>query len=166
MEPEAGTSSGAASQTSEPFLETYLPYLLRRADQALSAAFYDALNTHGVPRSEWRVLAVLHEHGSLSVRDLTHRSLSPQPTVTHAVSRLEERGLVQRIRGTHDKRQRFVSMTPEGEALTATLILDAQRLERAVLDDAGIGSLDELASGLRKLIAGVERHDQVEVHHD
>ena len=45
------------------FLDDYLPYLLRRADQTLSAAFYATLTECGVARSEWRVLAVLEELG-------------------------------------------------------------------------------------------------------
>ena len=46
-----------------PFLGRYLPYLLRQADQTLSAPFYAALNRSGVARSEWRVLVVLEELG-------------------------------------------------------------------------------------------------------
>ncbi len=153
------------------FLDGYLPYLLRRADQALSAAFYEALNQNGVPRSDWRVIAVLHELGSLSIAELTHRSLSPQPTVTHAVSRLEERGLVKRVQGKDDKRQRFVSLTKKGSTLTASLIAEAEELQRTVLDDAGVGDLTDLVTGLQKLIVGVGHPSEVgrqqgEPHHD
>ncbi|MEL0075369.1 MAG: MarR family transcriptional regulator, partial [Ilumatobacter sp.] len=81
------------------FLDEYLPYLLRRADQTLSAPFYAVLNRYGVARSEWRVLAVLAESGEVGVVDLANAALSPQPTVTHALRRLEERGLVVRKHG-------------------------------------------------------------------
>jgi DNA-binding MarR family transcriptional regulator len=133
------------------FLDSYLPYLLRQADQALSADFYEALNEQGVQRSEWRVIAVLHERGSLSMRDLTVTALSPQPTVTHAVSRLEKRGLVQRLQGTDDRRQRFVSLTPRGEELAGTLIAEARRLEIDVLQRSGAGDLSQLLEALRLL---------------
>jgi DNA-binding MarR family transcriptional regulator len=133
------------------FLDSYLPYLLRQADQALSADFYEALNQRGVQRSEWRVIAVLHERGSLSMRDLTVTALSPQPTVTHAVARLEKRGLVQRLQGTDDRRQRFVSLTPQGEELAAALIAEARALEIAMLQRSGAGDLTELLDGLRLL---------------
>ncbi|NDH23654.1 MAG: MarR family transcriptional regulator, partial [Actinobacteria bacterium] len=104
------------------FLDDYLPYLLRRADQTLSEAFYAVLTESGVARSEWRVLAVLEEIGPLSVLDLTDAALSPQPTVTHAVRRLEARGLVTRTAGATDRRQRIVAITEEGAALTRRLI--------------------------------------------
>lgn len=138
-----------------PFLDAYLPYLLRQADQAISAAFYDVLTKERVPRSDWRVLAVLSEYRELSIRDLTDRSLSPQPTVTHSVRRLEERGLVQRVQGVSDKRQRFVSITESGDELTKRLIDEAKKLERTALNRAELDDLAQLADGLRRLTAAV-----------
>ncbi len=141
------------------FLDSYLPYLLRQADQTLSVAFYEELASRGVQQSEWRVLAVLHERGSMSMRELTHVALSPQPTVTHAVSRLEKRGLVHRLVGTDDKRQRFVSTTADGADLTASLILAASKLEADVLATAGVGDVAALISGLTKLHRKLEAAD-------
>lgn len=140
--------------TTAGFLDSYLPYLLRRADQTLSEPFYAVLNRYGVARSEWRVMAVLEELGELSVADLAAAALSPQPTVTHALRRLEERGLVQRTLGTTDKRQRFISLTATGSTLTTTLIAEATALETEALADAG--DISELAEQLRALTTIVE----------
>ncbi len=120
-----------------PFLADYLPYLLRQADQTLSAPFYAVLAERGVARSEWRVLAVLADLGELTVQALATASLSPQPTVTHALRRLEARGLVRRDPGAEDRRQRIVSVTPDGARLTIELMDEARRLESAALADAG-----------------------------
>lgn len=139
---------------SVPFLDTYLPYVLRQADQTLSAPFYGVLNQYGVARSEWRVLAVLHDLGEMGVIELSTAALSPQPTVTHAVRRLEERGLVTRTPGATDKRQRVVAMTEGGTALTATLVAEAKRLEVELLDEAG--ELTSLIDQLRTLTANIE----------
>lgn len=136
------------------FLEEYLPYILRRADQALSADLYALLNTHGVARSEWRVLAVLEERGPLTVLDLAEAALSPQPTVTHAVRRLEERDLVSREPGTTDRRQRIITITDAGSTLTRMLIAEAQRLQAEAFVAAG--GPDDLVERLRELITAVE----------
>jgi len=136
------------------FLDDYLPYLLRRADQTLSEAFYAVLTESGVARSEWRVLAVVEELGPLSVLDLTDAALSPQPTVTHAVRRLEARSLVTRTAGATDRRQRIVAVTEEGAALTRRLIRAARRLETAALADLGGG--EDLVEPLRRLISSLE----------
>jgi MarR family transcriptional regulator, organic hydroperoxide resistance regulator len=141
---------------SENFLQSYLPYLLRQADQTLSAPFYDVLTMHGVARSEWRLLAVLEELGELSVLELTAAALSPQPTVTNALKRLEKQGFVERTHGTEDRRQRFVSITPSGSTLTRTLIAEATRLSEEVLANAG--DLSELVSQLKHLTAAIVEH--------
>lgn len=136
------------------FLDQYLPYLLRRADQTLSAPFYAHLDQAGIARSEWRVMAVLHESGAMGVVDLAAAALSPQPTVTHAVRRLEDRHLVRRERGVHDRRQRIVALTSAGAELTQALIDQATRLQREAL--AGAGNVAELVANLGELMAGVE----------
>ena len=136
-------------KSDEGFLAGYLPYLLRQADQALSAPFYGRLNVHGVARSEWRVLAALHEKGELRVADLAIVALSPQPTVTNALRRLEERGLVVRVAGTDDKRQRLVSITPAGASLAATLVREASALQQDALSQ--VGDLSDLVNSLKKL---------------
>ncbi len=139
---------------SPTFLDSYVPYLLRRADQTLSDGFYATLNEFGVARSEWRVLAVLEELGPLSVLELTDAALSPQPTVTHAVRRLEERGLVVRTESASDRRRRIVTITDAGAELTRDLMAEALRLEADALAD--VGELAELVDRLRSLIASVE----------
>lgn len=141
--------------TSDPsFLSTYLPYLLRQADQALSAPFYSVLTRYGIARSEWRVLAVLNEFDELCVADLAAEALSPQPTVTHALRRLEKRNLVARTPGKHDKRQSFTSITASGAALTTTLLGEARQLEAEALAEAG--DLSELRRQLHQLTAVLE----------
>lgn len=136
------------------FLGSYLPYLLRQADQVLSAPFYAVLTHYGVARSDWRVLAVLAELGEVTVLDLAFASLSPQPTVTHSLRRLEKQGLVSRTRGAHDKRQRFISITPAGSKLTTTLMAEAKTLETDALADAG--DLSELVAQLKELTTSLQ----------
>lgn len=150
------------AQSSSGFLNSYLPYVLRQADQTLSAPFYALLTRYDVARSEWRVLAVLQELGELCIADLSAAALGPQPTVTHAVRRLEKRGLVTRTTGTDDRRQRFVSMTPSGSALTATLIHEANELASAALAEAG--DLSDLLDQLHELTSIVEAHIQRRAH--
>ena len=140
------------------FLDGYLPYLLRKADQTLSAPFYEVLTQAGVARSEWRVIAVLAELGEMRVADLAVAALSPQPTVTHALRRLEERGLVSRTVGV-DRRERLVALTTAGDDLTASLIAEAIRLEAEALDDAGVARGDgvaDLVDHLRDLTDSLE----------
>jgi DNA-binding MarR family transcriptional regulator len=110
------------------FLDGYLPYLLQRADQLLSARFHDRLAEQRLQTSEWRVLAVLADGGPQPVGALTRHSLLPQPTTTHAVGRLEERGFVRRRLDRDDGRVRIVELTAAGRRI-------ALRLMKAANDD-------------------------------
>ena len=136
------------------FLGRYLPYLLRKADLTLSESFYAVLARAGVARSEWRLLSVLEDLGDLRVADLAVAALSPQPTVTHALRRLEDRGMVIKTVDGEDRRQRVVALTPAGSTLTRALIADATQLEAKAL--AGADGLEELAQRLRGLTSFLE----------
>ncbi len=68
---------------SDPLLDNYLPYLLQKADHLLSKRFHSSLQEAGVQVSEWRVLAVLADHGSLSVQQVADIALLFQKLVEH-----------------------------------------------------------------------------------
>ena len=121
----------------------------------LSAPFYRVLADYDVGRSEWRVLAVLEDLGQMTVLELAAAALSPQPTVTHAVRRLEKRGLVTRSTDADDKRRRMIAITGSGTELTRTLIAQASNLEADVLSE--VGDMSELATMLGQLTSRVEQ---------
>jgi len=74
--------------------------------------------------------------------------------VTHALRRLEDRGLVTKTVDGEDRRQRVVALTPAGSTLTRALIADATLLEVEAL--AGADELEELAQRLRGLTRFLE----------
>ena len=117
----------------------------------LSLRFLVELLAGGVQMSEWRVLAVLDASGDRTITALTDDTMLPQPTVTHAVARLEERGDVERRQGTTDRRQRNVALTADGAAKVAGHIAQARAHERAALAEAGRTG-DELRRILREVI--------------
>jgi DNA-binding MarR family transcriptional regulator len=136
----------------EPFLDQYLPYVLQRTDQLLSARFVAELRRRDVEVSEWRVLAVLREVGPSSVAALSERILLPQPTTSHAVSRLAGLGLVRRTVGEHDGRQRIVTLTPAGRRRASELVAAAGRALDRTLADTGIDIDPSLLPTLSALI--------------
>ncbi|MDY7099823.1 MAG: MarR family transcriptional regulator [Actinomycetota bacterium] len=138
------------------FLDGYLPYLLHRADSLLSVDLHHELAEEHVQVSEWRVLTVLRDRGPLSIGALAERTMLPQPTVTHAVARLERKGYVARSSGRSDRRQRFVSNTEEGAALASTLVERAAALEDAALAELGADERARLVRVLQELIGGLE----------
>jgi DNA-binding MarR family transcriptional regulator len=135
------------------FFDEYLPYLLQRADQIVSREFHRELAGKGIEVSEWRVLAVLHEVGPTSITDVAIRTMLPQPTASHAVRRLVERGDVTSTQSDGDRRQRVVTLTRSGRALARRLVTSARRHEAAALGDA---DATRLRTALRTLVSDIE----------
>jgi DNA-binding MarR family transcriptional regulator len=110
----------------------------------------------GLSPSQQSALAVISNHGPLTLGDLAEHERVAPPTITKVVSKLECDGLVIRTPDPSDRRVCRVEVSPEGAALleevrrrtTAWLTerisqLDAERQRR--LADA-LDVLDELIS--------------------
>ena len=94
--------------------------------------------THGVRRQQHWVLIALSE-GPRRMTDLAQCAQTSQASLTGIVDRLEEAGLVVRMRSAHDRRVVEVAVTPSGEeALASAMTSIAQRLETVIapLDEA------------------------------
>lgn len=73
-----------------------------------------------------QVMMHLAQHGSVPMGDLATGIGTSFSALTELVDRLEERGMVERVRSTKDRRQIMVQLTPERAAL-ATQVLDERR---------------------------------------
>ena len=128
-----------ASRTSD--IRTVLDSL-RRIVQSLRVSARAAERLHGISGAQLFVLQQLAEDGPHSVGSLAARTFTHQSSVSVVVSRLVERGLVQRRDGTDDARRTEVALTARG---------------RALLRRAPEAAQARLIAGLRRL-APHERH--------
>ena len=71
----------------------------------------------GITYSQYLVLLVLWENGSLPVNDIARRLMLETNTITPLLQRMEKAKLVKRSKGKEDSRQRIVSLTKKGTAL-------------------------------------------------
>jgi MarR family transcriptional regulator, 2-MHQ and catechol-resistance regulon repressor len=101
--------------------------------------------------AELRILRMLREGGSLPMNRFSAETLLSQPTITSIVDKLEERGLVDRVRSREDRREVLIAITPKGdETYTKGMELHRQFVKRAF---AGlkVDEVNQLASLLGKL---------------
>ena len=77
------------------------------------------LRSHGLDLGEYQILMCLEEAPDRSLRmsQLAERVHQSRSRLTHAISRLEGRGLVSRQRSQRDGRGVYATLTPEGFAL-------------------------------------------------
>ena len=135
-------------------LHSFLPYQLSIAANAVSriiAAAYQQQFDLSVP--EWRLIAVLHEHGDCTQQDLVGLTLMDKVAVSRAAIALSKRRLVSRAPDAHDGRARRLRLSKSGQDLH-------QRIAPAALDyEAQLVasfSASEIAA-LREMLGRIEK---------
>lgn len=87
----------------------------------------------GMSVAELRILRVLREHGSSPMNRFCPETLLSQPTITGIVDKLEDRGLVERVRNQEDRREVLIAITSKGvEALKRGEDLHRRYVERSL----------------------------------
>lgn len=101
--------------------------------------------------ADLRILRVLRDQGSSPMNRFASETMLSPPTITGVVDKLEERGLVERVRNPEDRREILIAITQKGTiTLTMGEELHKRFLDRSlsVLSDA---ELRQLASLMKKL---------------
>ena len=101
--------------------------------------------------SELRILRVLREQGSSPMNRFCAETMLSQPSITGLVDKLEERGLVERVRSREDRREVLIAITEKGnQTYSKGMELHGQFVEKALsaLEDDEAKSLVSL---LKKL---------------
>lgn len=98
-------------------LDDMVCWNLYSAARAVTAAYRPLLEPLGLTYPQYLVLANLWEHGDQTVGGLVERLQSDYGTMTPLLKRLEQHGLVRRVRSAADERTVRISLTAEGDAL-------------------------------------------------
>jgi len=107
----------------------------------------------GIPRREWRLLAVLGESGELQPSELARRADLDRARTSRALAGLQARGLVERQAVASDRRLARVALTDQGRALHARMLPRVAAINGAMLaglDDEGVERLDALLDALQR----------------
>ncbi|MBZ5550895.1 MAG: MarR family transcriptional regulator [Acidobacteriia bacterium] len=97
--------------------EAYLA-LLRTAD-ALQSSMESKLKEFGLTGTQYNALRILRGAGpeGLPCSEIGERMITHDPDITRLLNRLEQRGLVERIRDQHDRRVIYGKITTAGQKL-------------------------------------------------
>jgi MarR family transcriptional regulator, 2-MHQ and catechol-resistance regulon repressor len=122
-----------------------------KAMRALTRYAAAGIEDTGLGDSDFRVLEILLHKGPLPVNtigpivDLTPGSISI------AVDRLVEKGLVSRMESTEDRRVRIVALTPRGKDLIAAAFRKHSGQMRRVFSELNPEELRGLEAALKKI---------------
>ena len=107
----------------------------------------------GIPRREWRLLAVLGQGGELQPSELAERAELDRARTSRALASLQARGLVERRTVASDRRLALVGLTDEGRALHGRMLPRVTAINGALLTrltDAQVAALDFLLGALQQ----------------
>ncbi len=114
----------------------------------------------GVAPSHGDVLALLFMQGEATMRELAAFAHRTKPTMTVLVDKLEEMGLVRRMKAVDDARGVVVSLTPSGESLRGAFESISQRLVGSVYAPLTRSEGAELERLLAKVLSGLEKSSE------
>jgi len=98
-----------------------LPQLFLKAREELLCHFRPIITHFGLTEQQWRILRTLSEMEQLEPREICEHCHILSPSMTGVLSRMEEMGLVSRVRMPEDQRRVIVRLTPKSEQLVSEL---------------------------------------------
>src|SRR5271167_1811642 len=125
--------------------------VLMKAFHATAKYLYAGLEETGIDETDFRVLEVLLNKGPLPVNTIGPKVNLTPGSISTAVDRLVERGLVSRIESPEDRRVRVVSLTTKGKDLIAPIFRKHAVEIRNVFADASPKELRSLEMPLKKI---------------
>lgn len=124
---------------------------LARAADAVSQALQPALQEHELTESQFGVLEALYHLGPLCQSELAAKILRTGGNLTLIVDKLENQGLVRRVRRPEDRRFVEVHLTVPGEALVRRVFPGHARRAALVFRALSATEQRELARLCRRL---------------
>jgi DNA-binding MarR family transcriptional regulator len=134
-----------------PFpLDNQICFTLYATSMAINRTYKPMLDAMGITYPQYLVLNVLGEDDGATIGAIAARLSLESSTVTPAVKRMEQAGLVSRQRSAVDERQVQVRLTEAGRALLVQSECLGQTLfEKSGLTGEQLEALNQQVKGLR-----------------
>jgi DNA-binding MarR family transcriptional regulator len=127
---------------------------LMRAQQIVLSRLEDVVRPFGLSYARYEVLTLLSftKAGELPLNKIGNRLQVRPPSVTAAVNKLEEQGLVERVPHPHDRRTTLARLTARGREMAeaSTLALNNGPFAEPGIDRAQAQSLIQILDDLRR----------------
>jgi MarR family 2-MHQ and catechol resistance regulon transcriptional repressor len=125
--------------------------VLVKAFHAAAKYLYAGLEETGIDDTDFRILEVLLNKGPLPVNTIGPKVHLTPGSISVAIDRLLDRGLVSRVESPEDRRVRVVSLTAKGKELIAPIFRKHAAEIRKVFADASPKELQALETTLKKI---------------
>lgn len=125
--------------------------VLMKAHRSLAALMEQSIASLGIGLSDFILLEALLHKGTMSISQLGEKVQLANSSMTAAVDRLVQRGLVLRLSDEADRRVRTVDLTPCGRTLIRKLYQKHERDIDALMEPLCASERAALRGSLKKL---------------
>jgi DNA-binding MarR family transcriptional regulator len=133
------------------FLAGLIGYMLRRAQLAVYQDFFRTFAPIGIRPAQLAVLAILERNPGLKQTEIAAALGIKRTNFVGLVNSLEERGLIERRAGNHDRRSSAIHLTEAGKVLVRRLRRMVERHERRITAGFDDGERRQLLAMLQRL---------------
>lgn len=150
---ETAAGPAASPRTDRHALIDEIVAELRVAFGELRCVGSERLVKQGLSMTHLHILSMLEHHGDLTMSHLADLLGVSYSNATGVIDRVEERGLVERVRDTADRRVVIVRLTDEGRDRLSDIQLLKEDLLLKVLERLDVNELRGVGEALRSLRA-------------
>lgn len=119
-------------------LQSFFPYLVRVFYSDVTAALAEIYTRdHGLTPSEWRTMAILAESGKIPATEIVERSSMDKVSVSRAVKRMHERGLLEKSCNLEDGRSTLLALSSKGRGVYGDIVPKVLQAESRMLKGVG-----------------------------
>lgn len=132
-------------------------YLIAHADFMFHEELDRVLIKRGILRSTYRILTVLKEAGSISIKDLSEHALLKYSTVSRAIVRMRRKGWVTTSSKVADNRVTEVHLTKKGMSEAESAMQLGSRQLHSAAAELREEELTDFVSTLQKIIRNLSK---------
>ena len=143
------TRSGPRPAIGLDALDGHLGYFARRLQVWVFQDFIRTLEPIDISPAQFSVVVVIGANRGLSQAELSATLGIERARLVRLLHRLEERGLVQRLRSSADGRRHALQLTPRGRTMLARAKTLAARHEKRLIEKLGAERHSMLLDALR-----------------
>lgn len=159
MQDTSEKSSRRGSIEAPSDLVKEIVYQIRRLIQARELYTKELSKNYSVTAAQLNCLLALHEEGPLSPSQIGRIIMVKSSTVTGIIDRLEQKGLVERLRNSPDRRIITVQLTESGKKLADNAPPPIQQKILDGLDSLPHSDIKRILDSLRLLTQMLDAQD-------
>lgn len=155
--PKSTASRAGYYQGDQYRTEDSVGYLMKQAVELISRAIDDRMAEHSLTDAQWRPLLKLYRNPQATATQMARMVGCDSGATTRLLDRLEDKGLLRRVRSTDDRRVQQLELTPEGEKAAAVVPFVIADVLNTHLADLTHAEIDQLRNLLERVIAAGQR---------